>query len=143
MDGAGFTSRLAAADFPMSWFRTLLGGCSDPTDRMGSVERLKVEVLVPHDHIEAVLAALHANGAGAIGAYDHCVSLWQVDGRWRPLPGASPYHGEIGEVMHGSETKIESVCHLSQARQIVDAIRAAHPYEEPVIHLLPLYDIFP
>jgi hypothetical protein len=86
------------------------------------------------------LAALHAGGAGRVGAYDHCVSLWRVDGRWRPLPGASPYSGHVGEVMSGSETKVESVCDVSQARELIDAIRAVHPYEEPVIHLLPLYE---
>ena len=109
--------------------------------RLACVQRLKVEVLVPDDHVEAILAALHASGAGTVGAYDHCVSLWQVDGRWRPLPGASPYRGEIGEILHGSETKVESVCDVSQARQVVDAVRAVHPYEEPVIRLLPLYDL--
>jgi hypothetical protein len=105
------------------------------------VQRLKVEVLVPDEHVEAILAALHAAGAGTIGAYDHCVSLSQVDGRWRPLPGSSPYLGQIGEVMRGSEIKVESVCGIGQAREVVAAIRAAHPYEEPVIHLLPLYDL--
>jgi hypothetical protein len=105
------------------------------------VERLKVEVLVPDEHVEAVLAALHAAGAGTIGAYDHCVSLWRVDGRWRPLPGSSPFLGQIGTVMRGSETKLESVCDVDHAREVVDAVRAAHPYEEPVIHLLPLYDL--
>ena len=102
--------------------------------------RLKIEILVPDDHVEAVLAALHASGAGRIGAYDHCVSLSRVEGRWRPLPGATPYHGEIGEITHGSETKVESVCDDGQADVVVNAVRAAHPYEEPVIRLLPLYE---
>ncbi|MEU4482349.1 hypothetical protein AB0F68_30430 [Micromonospora sp. NPDC023966] len=104
------------------------------------MQRLKVEVLVPNEHVEAILVALHASGAGRIGAYDHCVSLWRVGGRWRPLLGASPHSGQVGEVMSGSETKVESVCDVSQARKLIDAIRAAHPYEEPVIHLLPLHE---
>jgi hypothetical protein len=102
--------------------------------------RLKVEILVPDDHVEAVLAALHASGAGRIGAYDHCISLWRVNGRWRPLPGASPYHGAVGEVTHGSETKVESVCDAGQAGDVLKAVRAVHPYEEPVIYLVPLYE---
>jgi hypothetical protein len=104
------------------------------------MQRLKIEVLVPDEHVEAVLAALHASGAGRIGAYDHCVSLSRVDGRWKPLPGASPYNGEVGTVMQGSETKVESVCDLSQASDVMQAVRTVHPYEEPVIHLLPLYE---
>ncbi|GIF77050.1 cytochrome c biogenesis protein [Asanoa siamensis] len=119
----------------------MVGAPGDNPARLAHVERLKVEVLVPDTHVEAVLAALHAAGAGAIGSYDHCVSSWRVDGRWRPLPGSSPYLGQIGAVMHGSETKIESICDVDQVRGVVDAVRAVHPYEEPVIHLLPLYDL--
>jgi hypothetical protein len=104
------------------------------------MQRLKIEILAPDEHVEAVLEALHASGAGRIGAYDHCVSLWRVSGRWRPLPGASPYRGEAGEVMHGSETRVESVCDVSQANDVLEAVRAVHPYEEPVIYLLPLYE---
>jgi hypothetical protein len=104
------------------------------------MQRLKIEILVPDEHVESVLEALHASGAGRIGTYDHCVSLWRVNGRWRPLPGAAPFHGEIGEVMEGSETKVESECDVRRASDVVAALRTVHPYEEPVIRLLPLYE---
>lgn len=42
--------------------------------------------------------------------------------------------------MQGSETKVESVCDFNQASGVIEAVRAVHPYEEPVIHLLPLYE---
>jgi hypothetical protein len=107
------------------------------------MQRLKIEILVPDEHVGFVLEALHASGAGRIGAYDHCASLWRVNGRWRPLPGASPFRGEVGEVMEGSETRVESVCDVRQATDVVAAVRAVHPYEEPVIRLLPLYELEP
>jgi hypothetical protein len=104
------------------------------------VQRLKIEILVPDSHVEVVLEALHEAGVGRTGAYDHCVSLWRVDGRWRPLPGASPYHGQVGEVTRGSETKVEAMCPAGLASHALRAVRAVHPYEEPVIYLLPLYE---
>lgn len=102
--------------------------------------RLKIEVSVPESHAEAVIDALHAAGAGRVGTYARCSSVWRVTGSWQPLPGSSPYDGEVGVVQHGEECRIESVCDTAQARAVQQAVRAAHPYEEPVIHFLPLYE---
>lgn len=101
---------------------------------------LKIEIAVPHDHVTAVVDALHAAGAGQIGRYARCASHWPVTGTWLPLPGSQPYDGEIGTVQHGEEYRIESVCHRDQAREVLRAVREAHPYEEPVIHFVPLYE---
>jgi hypothetical protein len=38
------------------------------------------------------------------------------------------------------EVRIETFCDRDRAKAVVAAIRAAHPYEEPVIYLLPLLD---
>jgi hypothetical protein len=100
--------------------------------------QLKVEVFVPESHLEAVLDALHEAGAGRIGAYDRVAALTAVQGRWRPLAGADPYAGQVGEEEHGPELKVETRCPEARAADVVAAIRAAHPYEEPVINLLPL-----
>ncbi|MFD9517130.1 hypothetical protein [Streptomyces sp. NPDC059979] len=104
------------------------------------MSRLKIEISVPESHVERVLDALHTAGAGRVGEYARCSSVWQVTGTWQPLPGAQPYDGEVGLVQQGQECRIESVCRVEQARAVQQAVRDAHPYEEPVIHFLPLHE---
>ncbi|MEV7197066.1 hypothetical protein AB0N81_35460 [Streptomyces sp. NPDC093510] len=48
--------------------------------------------------------------------------------------------GEVGTVRHGEECRVESVCREDQARAVLEAVRAVHPYEEAVINFLPLYE---
>ncbi|MEU9304509.1 hypothetical protein [Streptomyces sp. NPDC048269] len=102
--------------------------------------RLKVEISVPESHVEVVNDALHAAGAGRVGEYARFSSVWRVTGTWQPLPGSRPYDGEVGVVQSGKEYRIESVCDEEQARAVQQAVRDAHPYEEAVIHFLPLYE---
>ncbi|MFE9635806.1 hypothetical protein [Streptomyces sp. NPDC006463] len=102
--------------------------------------RLKVEISVPESHVEVVIDALHAAGAGRVGEYARCSSVWRVTGTWQPLPGSQPFDGEVGVVQSGEECRIESFCDEEQARAVQQAVRDAHPYEEAVIHFLPLYE---
>ncbi|WP_369164799.1 hypothetical protein [Streptomyces sp. AFD10] len=102
--------------------------------------RLKIEISVPEAHAEAVIDALHTAGAGRVGAYARCTSVWKVTGSWQPLPGAQPYDGEVGVVQRSEECRIESVCDAESAAAVQRAVRQAHPYEEAVIHFLPLYE---
>lgn len=96
----------------------------------------KIEVFIPHSHVDALREALHQAGAGRIGQYDHCVSITEVTGYWRPLDGADPYDGVVGNVSQGSECKVEVNCTLRRVPAVVQAIRDVHPYEEPVINIL-------
>jgi hypothetical protein len=89
--------------------------------------------------VPAILAALEAVGAGRVGRYDQVTSFWQTGGTWRPMPGAEPFDGEIGTLMQGTETRVESECEMSAASPVLKALRAAHPYEEPIIRFIPLY----
>ncbi|MCC8478970.1 hypothetical protein ACH4TM_02565 [Streptomyces parvus] len=102
--------------------------------------RLKIEISVPESHAEAVIEALHTAGAGRVGDYVRCSSVWKVTGNWQALPGAQPYDGEVGVVQHSEECRIESVCDADQAGVVRQAVRDAHPYEQAVIHFLPLYE---
>lgn len=102
--------------------------------------RLKIEISVPESHAEAVIDALHSAGAGRVGEYARCSSVWRVTGNWQALPGSRPYDGEVGVVQHGAECRIESFCDVDQAGAVQQAVRGVHPYEEAVIHFLPLYE---
>ena len=99
---------------------------------------VKIEIYVPQDYVIPLRDALNAVGAGHIGEYDHCVSITQVTGYWRPLENANPFLGEIGEVCEGSECKIEIRCKRELIAEAVSVIKEIHPYEEPVINIVPL-----
>ncbi len=91
----------------------------------------KLVFFVPESHLEKVKAALFEAGAGKIGAYDQC--CWQVlgQGQFRPLPGARPYTGEVGQLERLAEYRVEMVCKDEHIRASVAALLAAHPYETP------------
>jgi hypothetical protein len=83
-----------------------------------------------------VRQSLFEAGAGHIGDYDECSYNTGGYGTFRPLEGASPTIGQIGEQERVEETKIEVVYPAHIERQILVAMLAAHPYEEVA------YDIY-
>jgi hypothetical protein len=55
------------------------------------------------------------------------------------LAGTDPYLGEEGRLSTEPELKVEVTCRREQVDKTLAAIRAVHPYEEPVINVIPLY----
>ena len=99
----------------------------------------KLEIFVPESHLAAVGAALQAVDAGHIGRYDCCLSWSPVTSCWRPLEGTRPYLGQPGALCTAPEVKVEAACPTAAVDRAVAAVKAAHPYEEPVINVIPLY----
>lgn len=95
---------------------------------------LVIVCFVPTAHADAVRAALAGAGAGAIGAYTACSFTSVGEGRFRPGAGAEPFVGEVGSLSVVDEVRIECVCPRESARGAVEAMLAAHPYEEPAYH---------
>jgi len=91
----------------------------------------KLVVFVPAESLDAVRAALFAAGAGRIGEYERCSGYTEGTGTFRPLPGASPTVGEVGEEEHVAEVRLETVFAAERQDDVVAALRRAHPYEEP------------
>lgn len=103
--------------------------------------RVKLEIYVPEAYLDRLREALNELGACHIGKYDCCSSVTAVTGTWRPLPGAEPYSGTVGALCRGAECKMEAVCPRELAAQAVETVRRIHPYEQPVIHVLPLLEL--
>lgn len=99
----------------------------------------KLEIFIPETHLAALQEALREADVGHIGRYDCCLSYSRVTGCWRPLEGTSPYLGRAGEISAEPELKVEAVCRTGQVDAALAAVRRVHPYEEPVIHVIPLY----
>lgn len=102
-------------------------------------EYCKMEIFVPRTHLEPIRAALRSADAGHIGNYDSCLSYSEVSGCWRPLSGSHPYDGEENRLCTGKEYKVEVVCKKEKVEETIRAVKAAHPYEVPVINVIPLY----
>lgn len=101
----------------------------------------KLVFFVPESHLEIVKSAVFEAGAGKIGNYDQC--CWQVpgQGQFRPLPGADPYLGQVGECEQLPEYRVELVCAGEYIRASIAALVAAHPYETPAYDVSLLLDV--
>lgn len=98
----------------------------------------KLEIFVPASHFDAIREALNRAGAGHVGNYDNCLSVAEVTGYWRPLPGSDPYQGEVGKLESAPELKVEVLCRADRLTETIAAVKAAHPYEVPVINAIRL-----
>lgn len=102
------------------------------------VKEVKLEIYVPGEFIEEIRDALADRGIGRVGNYSHVISCQETKGFWKPLEGSNPYHGEKGALCSGSEMKMEVRCPVERVKQAVQIIRKIHPYEEPLINVVPL-----
>lgn len=100
----------------------------------------KLTVYVPAGEAERLRAALAAAGAGRIGDYDHASFSTPGEGRFRPLAGANPTIGTVGEVEVVDEARVEVVLGRHRRAAVVRAMLAAHPYEEPAYDVVELGD---
>ena len=96
----------------------------------------KLVVFVPEDDAERLLDVLADAGAGAIGDYERCAWWTSGTGTFRPLHGANPTLGQVGEVETVAERRLEVVLQRASREAVLRAMLAAHPYEEPA------YDVF-
>jgi len=87
-------------------------------------------VYVPADDAEPVAAAMHDAGAGVLGDYDRTMFSSRGTGQFRPLAGANPAVGSIGEVETVDEVSLELVAKPALREAVRAALLAAHPYEE-------------
>jgi len=65
------------------------------------------------------------------------VSLLGI-GRYKPLEGSHPAIGEVGKFEEVEEERIECVCERAKAKEVIEAIRKVHPYEEVAFNIYPL-----
>lgn len=105
------------------------------------VTQIKIEIYTPPEYVTPLRDSLNALGACHVGNYDHVLSLQKCSGCWRPLEGSNPFLGKIGDICCAQEVKMELVCPAELACQAVAQIKQIHPYEEPVIHLIPLLSL--
>jgi hypothetical protein len=91
----------------------------------------KLVVFVPPDALDEVRDALFAAGAGRIGDYERC--SWYALGTGTFLGGdtTDPAVGQRGVEERVPEARLETVFPSERQERVVEALRRAHPYEEP------------
>jgi structural toxin protein (hemagglutinin/hemolysin) RtxA len=101
----------------------------------------KLVFFVPVTHLEPVKHAVFAAGAGRQGDYDQC--CWQTlgYGQFRPLEGAKPYVGTHNTLETVPEYRVELLCSETDIKDVLRALKRAHPYEEPAFDVIPLANI--
>jgi hypothetical protein len=103
-------------------------------------KRVKITTTIPTENADAIREALGKAGAGQLGDYSFCSFSITGKGRFKPSENANPHIGEANKLEVVEEEQIGVNCDLTHAKQIIAALRAAHPYEEPLIDIFPLID---
>lgn len=108
---------------------------------MKESEYYKIKVTVPSGDADKVRQAINDAGGSRQGNYDFASLSYPVKGRFRPLEGAKPSSGEVGKIEEVDEEVIECLCHKDKLEVVIEAIKGAHPYEEPAIDILERYEV--
>ena len=98
----------------------------------------KLVWFVPREALESTRDAVFGAGAGRIGDYERCSWYTAGTGTFLAGEGTDPSVGRVGREERVSELRVETVVPAERARAVVDALIAAHPYEEVVFELYPL-----
>lgn len=117
-------------------------------DRLGLVNRkvlvpksgqlLKLFTFVPVAQADAVKKALFSAGAGQIGRYSECSFSHPGEGSFKGAADTNPFAGQPGSFHTEPEIKIEVILPAVLKKTVVNALLAAHPYEEVAYDLIPL-----
>jgi len=103
-----------------------------------TTEHCKVVVFVPEEGLEPVRSAMAAAGAGWIGNYSECSFAAPGIGTFLPQAGTHPYSGKPGRLERVREYRLETITSQANLSAVVQALCAAHPYEEVAYEVYPL-----
>jgi dinuclear metal center YbgI/SA1388 family protein len=100
----------------------------------------KLVVFAPVNALAEVCDAVFEAGAGWIGNYRNCGFQTTGTGTFLPLEGANPTIGEQGRLERVREYRFETIVPAAKLQAVVEAMKKAHPYEEPAFDVIKLFD---
>jgi len=103
----------------------------------------KLYCFVPVDHLEGVRSAVFKAGAGHIGGYSECSYSVEGKGTFKGGEGTQPFVGQPGQRHEEKEARLEVILPSYLGRAVIEAMIAAHPYEEVAYDLVPLANPHP
>ena len=101
----------------------------------------KIVVFVPVSHAHNIRTALSNAGAGHLGNYESCSFSTKGVGRFRPGKNTNPHIGSQDQIAEVEEERIETICPEDKIKEVIEAVKKAHPYEEPAIDVFELCNI--
>ncbi len=101
-------------------------------------QNVKLVVFVPVSHADIVRRALGEAGAGKIGNYDFCSFSSRGIGRFRGNENSNPTIGKAGQFEEVEEEKIEVIVPREILKDVIEKMKAVHPYEEVAFDIYPL-----
>lgn len=104
---------------------------------------MKLFTFVPLAYADKVRESIFDAGAGRIGNYSECSFGVDGTGTYKAGEGTDPFAGKIGLRHSESETKIEVVFPGHLEKDIIHALKSAHPYEEVAYDLIRLTNEHP
>ncbi len=104
------------------------------------IKNVKIFVTIPIGYVDKVRNAMCEAGAGVIGNYSYCTTSVKSIGTFIPNEKANAFIGQSGKLEVVEEEKLEAICPIDKVKEVVKALRKAHPYEEPAIDIVPLID---
>ncbi|OCL04307.1 structural toxin protein RtxA [Glonium stellatum] len=109
-----------------------------------TLPRFKLVFTVPPTHLSACKSAVFAAGAGRYpgpGGYTECCFMSRGAGQFRPGSEANPAIGEVGKLEELEVVRVETLCQGREcAEKAVEALKGAHPYEEPAYEVYKIED---
>lgn len=102
----------------------------------------KVVTYCPISHAEIVRNAMCDAGAGNIGNYDQCSFNTNGTGTFRGNDQTTPFVGLKGEIHREDEVRIETIVADYSVKNVLKAMRSAHPYEEVAFDIHPLENVW-
>lgn len=100
--------------------------------------KVKIVTFVPIESADKVRQALGSAGAGNIGEYSCCSFSVTGKGRFTPSENANPAIGSANNQEIVAEERIEVICNKDKAKEVISAMRTAHPYDEVAFDIYPL-----
>lgn len=95
----------------------------------------KLVVFVPEADADRVADAMFAAGAGKIGDYERCSYRLNGQGTFFGGDATNPAVGARGQLERVDEVRLEVVVPSAKVGEVVEALRGAHPYEEPAFDI--------
>lgn len=102
---------------------------------------MTIVVIAPETHADTIREAMARAGAGETPHYSYGSFSVKGVSRFMPKEGASPFIGKKNVIETVLEERIETICHLDRLEQVIEEIKKAHPYEEMIIDIYPVYEI--
>jgi dinuclear metal center YbgI/SA1388 family protein len=106
-------------------------------DKPGA-SKCKLVTFVPEKYADRVAGSMFAAGAGRIGDYDCCSFRTGGLGTFFGRESTNPAVGKKGRLESVPEIRLETIVPTKRLAEVIAAIRATHPYEEPAFDIYPL-----